>query len=159
MKKPEAFYNKIKGPRFGLFLLFRLPLAYVAGVKLLHLDQSYCSTKIRFRWINQNPFRSLYFAAMHMAAELSTGLQLYQYQSKDFPFSMLLTQTDAQYFKKATGTIVFTCMDGKAIETLLENLNTKEQDVITLKVEVKDASKDVVAQFNYQWSLKARPRT
>ena len=156
MEFPRAFYKRIKGYKFNLFLLARLPLAYLAGVKLTHLDPQYCSTKIRFRWINQNPFRSLYFAALHMAAELSTGLQLFQYQSKEFPFSMLLTQTEAEFVKKAIGTISFLSSEGEAVSQVLDQLIDHEQDQIKMKVEAFDESNELVARFYYTWSLKSK---
>jgi len=86
--------------------------ANIAGVKLNKLDDKGSETQLKFKWINQNPFRSMYFAAMQMAAELATGLLLFQYIRKETKFSMLLVSVKADYHKKATGTIIYKCEQG-----------------------------------------------
>ena len=55
------------------FLAFKLPSAYLCGVRLQSIDQKNAKVTVRYRWINQNPFNSMYFAVQSMASELSTG--------------------------------------------------------------------------------------
>jgi len=53
-------------------MLRKLPMGFIAGLKMEALDPSKSTVSVRFKWVNQNPFRSLYFAVLSMAAELST---------------------------------------------------------------------------------------
>src|SRR5437773_1785553 len=55
------------------FLWWKLPLAAIAGLRVRRLDAGACEVTVPFKWLTQNPFKSLYFAAHAMAAEMSTG--------------------------------------------------------------------------------------
>ncbi|MCH1548000.1 MAG: thioesterase, partial [Flavobacteriaceae bacterium] len=59
--------------KYILFLLFDLPSAFFCGVRLTHLDNNNCNVIIKHSWFNKNPFKSIFWAAQGMAAELSTG--------------------------------------------------------------------------------------
>jgi hypothetical protein len=77
-------------------LLFKLPAAYFCGVRVTSLDELKCDVSVKHRWINQNPFRSMYFAVQAMAAELSTGaLVMRQVKESNLPISMLITANSA----------------------------------------------------------------
>src|SRR5262245_63985791 len=58
---------------FRAYLLGNLPLALCAGLRLEQLDEAECRVSLPGGWRTQNPFRSMYFAAQAMAAEMSTG--------------------------------------------------------------------------------------
>ena len=58
---------------FKLFSIFKLPLAFLTGLKIEKLKGEKCITSVRLKYLNKNPFRSTYFAVLSMAAELSTG--------------------------------------------------------------------------------------
>lgn len=153
----QNFRKKALGPFFWLFLLRKLPLAFLAGVKLKKLDDSGSMTQMKFRWINQNPFRSMYFAAMHMAAEFATGALLFQYMDSKTRFSMLLVNTSAEFHKKAVGKISFTCAKGPEADTFIEQImNSEEGDAITLPVSATNAEGEVVANFQYVWSCRRK---
>ncbi|MEP2509730.1 MAG: hypothetical protein ABJH72_10250, partial [Reichenbachiella sp.] len=53
---------------FRTFLFFKIPLGWASGMKVLELNHDFATTTVAFRWLNQNPFRSMYFAGMAMAA-------------------------------------------------------------------------------------------
>src|SRR6187200_806720 len=59
--------------KYKLFLLQKVPLGLIAGMKLKYLDMHRCEATVPYRWITTNPFKSAYFAALAMAAELSNG--------------------------------------------------------------------------------------
>ncbi len=149
------FRQRALGPFFWFFLLKKLPLAFFAGVRLIHLDDLGSITSLKFKWMNQNPFRSMYFAAMQMAAELATGLLLFQYRSSAKPFSMLLVRVEANYHKKAVGKITFTCTDGIHVKTFITKLfSTHEALLISMPVIAKDENEVAVADFIFSWSCK-----
>src|SRR5690554_3732213 len=59
--------------KLNLFLLKELPSAYLSGVRVYAIEDNYCIVRIKHKWFNQNPFRSMYFAVQNMGAELTTG--------------------------------------------------------------------------------------
>ena len=152
-----SFRKQALGPFFILFLLRKLPLAFVAGVKLKELNDTGSTTSLKFRWVNKNPFNSIYFAAMHMAAELATGLLLFQYVDTKTRFSMLLIETKARFFKKAVGKITFSCANGEVVDTFIKEMILKQDgDSIVLPVDAFDEAGQKVAQFQYEWSCREK---
>jgi hypothetical protein len=157
MKNSSAFRKKAVSVSMRLFLFQKLPLAFLAGVRIKAFDTEGITTSLRFRWINQNPFRSMYFAAMHMAAELATGLLLFQYMNKETRFSMLLINTQASFTQKAVGNISFQCFEGKNAEAFIQKmLDSEEGDIIHLPVKAYNEKDEEIATFQYSWSCKKK---
>ena len=143
---------------FRLYLLKSLPLAFIAGIKVKKLDHEHAITTVKYKWITQNPFRSMYFACMGMAAEMSTGLLIINeiYQSSP-PISMLIISNQATYHKKAVGNITFTCSEGKNVSQIITKAKqSQEAYVLDLKSVGKDESGEMVAEFIFSWSVKVK---
>ena len=155
----EKFVSRIHNPvLFRLFLLKNLPAAYFSGIRVQYVDQEKCVVTVPFKWFTKNPFRSTYFACLSMAAEMSTGLlasgQVYQRHPK---VSMLVVGLEAKFFKKAVDTISFTCIDGEAIDTIVEeSITTGESRSITCKSTGTNIAGDIVSEFFVTWSFKTR---
>ena len=64
---------KITKGNVNKFLMVKLPAAYFCGVRLKKIEENSCITSVKYKWIKQNPFGSMYFAVQAMASELSTG--------------------------------------------------------------------------------------
>lgn len=141
-----------------LFLLKSLPMAFLAGIKVKHLNNEEAVTVIRYSWMTQNPFRSMYFACQAMAAEMSTGLLVMNgiYGSKP-GISMLIIKNEANYFKKATGRITFSCSEGNYIaESIRKAKESGEGVVIPLRSTGRDEKGEIVSEFIFTWSLKVK---
>ena len=123
-----------------------------------NLNNAAATVSVRFKWVNQNPFRSLYFAVLSMAAELSTGVQAFaQVYGRKPSISMLVVKMNAEFYKKAVGTIRFTCTDGVLIEEAIEkSIATKEGVTVDCTSEGINEAQEVVARFNFTWSFKAK---
>ena len=94
--------------KVNLFNLIKLPLAYFGGVRVLTITDTEVVVSIKHRWINQNPFKSMFWAAQGMAAEMPTGiLMMKAIDDSKRKVSMLVTRQEALFFKKATGRILF----------------------------------------------------
>lgn len=143
---------------FRLYLLSKLPMAFIAGIRVNSLTDEKAIVKIKYKWLTQNPFKSMYFACQAMAAEMSTGLLVLNYTYKSNPaISMLIVKNDAEYFKKALGKITFTCEDGNKIKNVIQDLKqNSEGRTIELKSIGKDEKGDIVSVFTFTWSLKAK---
>ncbi len=143
---------------FRLFLFSKLPMAYIAGVRVKSLTDEKSTVTIKYKWLTQNPFKSMYFACQAMAAEMSTGLLVMNYTYKSEPaFSMLIIKNEAEYYKKAVGKITFTCEDGNKIKELINQLQKSNEGVsVELISNGFDEKGDKVSQFKFVWSLKAK---
>src|SRR6478609_5583845 len=107
--------------KFKLFLLSRLPIAYLAGLKLEESTDEKASISIKYKFLTQNPFRSIYFACLAMAAELATGLLALMHIKKSrASVSILVVGMHASFYKKAVGKITFTSEDGKKMEQTIQ---------------------------------------
>ena len=141
-----------------MYLLYKLPAAFFSGIKIREIDEERCVTSVPYKWLTQNPFRSTYFASLAMAAEMSTGTLALSNVYKRVPaISMLVTNMEAAYFKKATGKTYFTCENGKEISALIDEIiSTGEAKKIIVQSTGIDKNGELIAEFLFTWSFKAR---
>ena len=155
----NLFENQITNPvKFKLFTLTKLPMAFFSGLKVTTLEPNTAAVSVRFKWINQNPFKSIYFAVLSMAAELSTGVLAFaQIYKRNPSVSMLVVKLEAEFYKKAVGKIVFTCNDGnKVIAAIEETIVTKQGITVACTSIGKDEEENEVAKFIFTWSFKSK---
>ncbi|WP_245849495.1 DUF4442 domain-containing protein [Hymenobacter crusticola] len=153
-----AFRRSILNPlKLRLFMLRRLPMAYLAGLRVQRFTAHEASVTVPFKYLTQNPFRSIYFACLAMAAELASGVQALMHVSSGPPMSMLVTGMEATFKKKAVGLITFTCPDGASIgQAVAESRATGEGRTVVATSTGLDAAGEVVAVFRITWSFRAR---
>lgn len=144
--------------KINTFLLFKLPSAYFTGVRVKSISSQSCVTSVKHRWINQNPFNSMFWAVQGIAAELSTGaMVMSKIKKSDNNISMLVLNNKATFTKKAKGRILFHCNDGGKIdEAIKKTIATGEGQTIWMKSEAKDAKGDIVSIFDFEWTLKLK---
>lgn len=153
-----AFRRQVLSPaKLRLFLLRKLPMAWLAGLRLVALTPDAATVTIRYKYLTQNPFRSIYFACLAMAAELASGIQAMLHVQGGGPVSMLVVGLTAEFCKKAVGRIAFTCSDGAAIaQAVAESRATGEGRTVVCTSTGLDEAGDVVAVFNVTWSFRAK---
>ncbi len=141
-----------------MFTLFKLPSAYFCGVRAKVLNDQQCITTVKHRWINQNPFKSMFWAVQGMAAEFSTGaMMLIKIRGSGKKVSMLVISNTAKFIKKATGRITFVCNDGDKIDhALAEAIKTGEGQTIWLESVATNKEGEVVSTFKFEWSIKVK---
>ncbi|MBS1761077.1 MAG: DUF4442 domain-containing protein [Bacteroidetes bacterium] len=155
----DKFIQLMKHPvKFRMFLLFRLPAAFLAGVRIREVDTKRCVVSVPYKWLSQNPFHSTYFACLSMAAEMSTGSLAMAHLYKSNPaVSMLVVKVESEYFKKATARTYFECVDGKLFENAIqETMNTGEARIVTAQSIGTDNEGNKIAEFYITWSFKAK---
>ena len=163
LARPEAeypgFVKKLLNPwTFRSFLLMKLPLGFFSGMRVKSLDTQHCSATIPYGWMTRNPFKSTYFAALAMAAELSNGtLALMAVYKRKPSVAVIITGTRAEFIKKAVNTVTFTCKDGEklfsAVDECILTGEGREVEVMTSGVSEDGIE---VARFYFTWSFKAR---
>ncbi len=144
--------------KINAFLLFKLPIAFIAGVRLRSISDDKAIVQVKYRWVNQNPFKSMFWAVQGMASELTTGILVMQsIYASELKISMLVTNMSATFHKKAKGKILFECCDGAKINLAIKKaIDTKEGQVIVLNSKGINEQGVVVSEFKYEWSLKVK---
>jgi len=140
------------------FLFFKLPSAWWSGVRVTSITSEKCIAEVTHKWINQNPFRSMYFDVQAMAAELTTGALVMWYIKKSgAKVSMLVAQNKSTFTKKATGKIRFSCEDGlKVRDGIQKAIDTNEGQTFWLKSEGKNTDNIIVSTFEFEWTVKVK---
>ena len=135
--------------------MFKLPSAWLTGVRVKSLSPESCSTTVKHKWINQNPFKSMFWAVQGMAAELATGaLVIAHIQKSGKKISMLVANNNATFTKKATGRITFVCQDGDAIQKAIDKaVATGEGQTCWMKAVGTNDEGVQVSEFNFEWTL------
>ena len=144
--------------QLNMFSLFKLPSAWICGVRVKSIDRDQCIVSVKHRWINQNPFKSMFWAVQGMAAELSTGALVVGYiKDSGKNISMLVANNNATFTKKATGRITFTCKDGMAIKKAIERaVATGEGQTVWMQSIGTNKEGAEVSTFNFEWTLKVK---
>ncbi|MEO0570645.1 MAG: DUF4442 domain-containing protein [Bacteroidota bacterium] len=151
MKPPSVF-------KINLFTFFKLPSAWWCGVRLRAIDEKSTVVTVRHRWFNQNPFNSMFWAVQGMAAEFTTGVMVSTaIRQSGRKISMLVQNNNANFSKKATGTITFSCEDGHLIaEALKKTIANGEGQTIWMKSVGVNEDGVVVSTFNFEWTVKLK---
>ncbi len=150
--------SKITVKNLNKYLLFKLPSAYISGVRVSSISDKKAKARVKHRWINQNPFKSLYWATQGMAAELVTGiLMIKKIKESDSKISMLVVKQEGSFHKKATGNIIFSCDQGDKIDKVIDTaIKTKEGQTLVLEAAGFDQDNEMVSSFAFTWSIKLR---
>lgn len=159
INRKKTFKDLILNPvKFRLFLLSKIPMAFLAGLRVVEFSEERAIVTVPYKFLTQNPFKSIYFACLAMAGELSTGVlaMLNTYKSNP-PVSLLVIGMEAVFIKKATGRIRFECKQGlefrKAVQ---ESIETGESRQVIAESTGTDEKGDQVAKFKITWSFKAK---
>ncbi|RXG26986.1 DUF4442 domain-containing protein [Leeuwenhoekiella palythoae] len=144
--------------KFNSFIMFKLPSAWLCGVRVKEISETTCKTSVKHKWINQNPFNSMFWAVQGMAAELSTGaMVINQIKESGKKISMLVANNKASFTKKATGKIIFTCNDGHKIADAIEKtIATGEGQTFWMQSIGMNEDGVVVSTFDFEWTVKVK---
>ncbi|NNC95147.1 MAG: DUF4442 domain-containing protein [Chitinophagales bacterium] len=157
----ELFISRVKKKgAFRMFMLKELPLAFLVGLKLNSIDHKTCKIDVPYRWINKNPFRSVYFPCLAMAGEMSTGLMaMAKVQGYKPSIALLVVGLEATFTKKATGITTFTCEEGEHLDKVIQEvISTGEARTLTMNTIGHNEEGEEVASFRVKWSFKQRSK-
>lgn len=144
--------------KVNFFNLLKLPLAFFGGVRVKSITDKEVVVTIKHRWMNQNPFKSMFWAAQGMAAEMPTGILVMKaIDNSKRKVSMLVTHQEAQFFKKATGRITFSCTGGNDIrDAIQKSIDTGEGQLIVLTSIGENSDGVMVSKFQFHWSIRVK---
>jgi hypothetical protein len=137
-----------------------LPLAAFAGLRVVRLDAQVCAVRLPGGWRTRNPFRSTYFAAQAMAAEMSTGAPaMVLVRDAQTSVALLVVGLRVTYSKKLVGPGVFTFEDVAGMRAAIDRAcASDEPQSFTARSLGRDAGGCVVAAFEVDWSFRRRAR-
>jgi len=153
------FRDKILSPfKQKLFYLKSLPMGLISGIKLVSLDENESVAEVPFRWRNKNPFRSMYFAVLSMAAELSTAAPvMLALEGHDVDVALIIVDLKVEFIKKAQSRTTFTCIEYENICKVIAQLKQAgDTAAVTIKTTGRDVDGNEVATFYFTWSFKRR---
>ncbi len=144
--------------KLNTFLFLKLPSAWICGVRVKSIDRDNCTVSVKHRWINQNPFNSMFWAVQGMAAELTTGALVTGYiRNSGKKISMLVANNKASFTKKATGRITFVCNEGHLVaDAIKKTVETGEGQTVWMKAVGTNKEGVVVSTFNFEWTVKVK---
>jgi len=149
---------KLTVSKLNRFIFFELPSAFICGVRVKSIDNNQCTVTVKHRWINQNPFNSMYFAVQAMAAEMTTGAMVIdKIQNSGKKISMLVASNKSSFSKKATGRITFVCKDGHLIEEAIQKtIANGEGQTFWMKSIGTNEEGVQVSEMDFEWSIRLK---
>jgi hypothetical protein len=155
----QLFKKKITNPLgLRLFMLNNLPSAYFAGIRIESFNEEQAIISVKQKWFNKNPFQSIYFGILSMAAEVSTCIIcMSSIYKRTPPVSMLIVKSEGLFYKKATGKISFICTDCMTVNNAAEAaIATNEGKGVICHSIGRNYKDEMVAEFYFTWSLKPK---
>ena len=157
--RAEAARRRLLRPwNFRLYLWARLPLAACAGLSLRRLDESGCTVALPGGWRTRNPFRSMYFAAQAMAAEMSTGAPAMMLaEGASASVSMLVREVRGVFTRRILGDAEFVFDDLAGMRDAVERAVASGESESYVARSLGHAADGVTAsEFEVTWSFKRR---
>ena len=157
--RSEAVRRRLLRPwNFRLYLWARLPLAACAGLSLRRLDEAGCTVALPGGWRTQNPFRSMYFAAQSMAAEMSTGAPAMMLaEGASASVSMLVREVRGVFTRRIQGEAEFTFEDLAGMREAVDRaVATGESESFVARSVGRNRDGGAASEFEITWSFKRR---
>lgn len=146
--------------RQRLAMFAKLPMAFIAGMRIVELTPKSSKVSVPYRWMNSNPFRSTFWAVLGMAAEGASGiLAVLHTVGRNPSVAMLVAGCTARFRKKAVGLTTFHCEDGDKIREGIEKaIATGEGVEVDCVSRGYDSEGQLIAEFTFTWSFKQRQK-
>jgi hypothetical protein len=157
--KAERLRRDLLHPlKFFFYQWAKLPLGACAGLRVVRLDENACEVRLPGGWRTQNPFRSTYFAAQFMAAEMCTGAPaMVLSRGGNASISMLVQDVRGRFVKKATGRTHYRFDDVAAMaETIAQAAASGDARTFVARPVGRMADGTVVSEFEVTWTFKRR---
>jgi hypothetical protein len=140
------------------YMLTRLPLGLVAGLRVVRLDQQGCTVRLPGGWRTRNPFGSTYFAAQMMAAEMATGaVAMMAVRTAPASVALILREVRGVFTKRVQGRSLFTFDDAAGLRAVVDRAAASgEGEFYTGRVVGVTEAGEPAAEFEITWSFKRR---
>jgi hypothetical protein len=136
----------------------KIPLLYYARPSVVERSDERVVIRIPLRRRTKNHHGSMYFAALAMGADCSVGLLAVDLiRQKREKISFIFRDFNAEFYRRATGDVYFSCNQGREIAELVK-MAAASEDRIELPLHavatVPSDNDQPVARFRLTLSLK-----
>lgn len=118
-----------------LFGFFKIPLIFYVNPNIISLSEKEIRVKIRLRRRTKNHYGTMYFGAIAVGADISTGLfAMHIIEKRGVKMDLLFKDFKINFLKRPAGDVVFVCDEYKKI-------NEQIDEVIKRKVRINKTVK------------------
>jgi len=140
------------------FALTKIPLLFYARPSVVDKSDQRVVIRIPLGRRSKNHQGSMYFAALAMGADVSVGLLAVELINRqDQHISFIFKDFHAEFYRRATADVYFTCDQGGEIAELVNTALTSDQRVektLEAVATVPSDNDEPVARFRLTLSLK-----
>ncbi|PVZ64317.1 YiiD C-terminal domain-containing protein [Pelagibaculum spongiae] len=151
--------NKILSWGVSLGIRQQIPLLSKISPCLESYDDHKLVVKVPLKKLTANPYKSMYFGALSMGAEMAAGLPVMLYmRKKKIKVSMVMRDVQGEFIKAARADVHFCCAEVAALNHLVDlAIETGKRQQLVALVEARCPSLDseLVAKFAFTVSVKA----
>jgi len=147
--------------RFDLFkfLLLKVPSVLWAGVKVDLLDHSSCKVKITRNWRNRNPFNGVYFANILTAAEMSSGLMVFDEMKQaeevaGIKLVAVVQHMTSHFTRPVKGEATVCCRQARDITAAVLDAVTNGKAVVRTHSSVHNERGKICADVMIHWHIQ-----
>lgn len=138
-----------------------MPMILFVRPQVIRLNETECAIKIPLRRRTQNHLKCLYIGGLAIGADLAAGVIAMQMISlSKLNIHLLFKDMQADFLKRVDGDALFTCTEGKNIETLIQKvIDSGERQNQSIKVQVTSPDKygdEILANFTMTLTLKRK---
>ncbi|GLO60902.1 hypothetical protein MACH09_14100 [Vibrio sp. MACH09] len=143
----------------NLFAFTKVPLIWLCRPKIIAIDEEKVVVKIPLRRRTKNHLNSMYFGVLAVGADVAGGfLAMSKAKENNKKVSLAFKEVQGRFLKRPEADVVFTCSEGKSIDTLLEeSFRTGERVNRSVKIIATCPSingDEPMAEFDLTLSIK-----
>lgn len=143
------------------FVASKVPLVLFCGIKVESVRNDSCLVTMKRNWRNRNPYGGAYFAATLAAAEMATGImvfdELIEQKKRGFKVPAYIDQVDAMFYRQITGKASFVCHSGEAIRSAVQDaVDNRTTEMVRTIVYVTNERGKSVAKIKLDWCIAGR---
>lgn len=144
------------------FVASKVPLVLFCGIKVESVRNDTCVVTMKRNWRNRNPYGGAYFAATLAAAEMATGImvfdELIEQKKKGHEIIAAIASVQAKFRRQITSGASFVCHDGGIIREAIQKIEGKQARILVqATVYVTNERGKTVAEIRIDWTLHSRP--
>ncbi len=161
--KADRFQNMKDTAFLRGWSLLNVPLIYACSPSVVELNDNRCVVKIPLSRKTRNHLKSMYFGTLCIGADVAGGLMAMRLIQKNNPnISLVFKDVKADFLKRPTANVYFTCSDGPAITDLVARAEKSgERENLPVKITATCPSVDPnepVAEFVLTLSIKKKSK-
>lgn len=153
---PESWRHNAE---LNLFGLTQVPMIFYCRPKIVRIDDEICWVDIPLSRRTRNHFRSMYFGALAVGADVAGGfLARHHIMKSHHKLSLIFKSYSAEFLKRPQADVRFVCEDGAILAAMVDEANATGERVtrdVSLVATCPSIDPGVaVARFTLEVSIK-----